>query len=860
MTVQTDVAAAFWQGPESAQLDVLGVKASGLTTAEATQRLAQYGANDATAPQRPLAWVRFGQRFANPLVIILLLASALSALAADVASFAIIASIVLLSVALDFVQESRADDAVDALRSQVALRAEVRRDGAFANLPTVGLVPGDVVRLTAGDIVPADGRLLSGRGLVVNQALLTGEAYPVEKRPAAEGDPAAEADAAANAVLAGTSVVSGIATMLVCRSGRKTALGSLAGALVTKPPPTAYEAGLRRFSLLIMRITAVLVVVVLGESLVLHRPWLESLIFALALAVGLTPELLPAIMTVTLARGALRLSRKRVIVTRLAAIHNLGAMDVLCTDKTGTLTEARIALTRTLDIEGKDSEGVFQLAWLGSHFSSGLHSPLDDAVLACSTVDPTPWTLVDEVPFDFERRRSSVLLERDGVRTLVVKGAPEDVIRLCTGAPGPDGAACALTDAARAGLLARFETLGADGLRVLGVATRSVPAGQADITVADEAGLTFAGFAVFLDPPKASAGAAIAALVRAGVAVKVLTGDNEKVARHLCAELGFDAGQVVAGPDLAALDDAALDRVLPGARLFCRVTPEQKLRVILALKRLGQTVGYMGDGINDAPALHAADVSISVDSGADVAKAAAEVILLDQDLGVVLDGVVEGRRTVVNTGKYILMAGSANFGNICSMVLAGLFLPFLPLLPIQVLLTNLVFDVAQTGLPLDRVDEEAVAKPIHWDMKQITRFMLVLGPVSTVFDVLTFGVLLWVFHAEEALFRTGWFVESLLTQILVVFAVRTRRHLFASRPHPAVTGLALGTGALAVALPFLPGIGGWFDFVPLPASYYLYLLGVTGAFLVVTELVKRAFYHWATPAPAGMPVLSPAGG
>ncbi len=748
-------AAPFWQGPVSARLDALGATPSGLASPEAARRLAQHGANDAAAPRRAPAWVRLGKRFANPLVLILLLASALSAATGDVASFAIITGIVLLSVALDFVQETRAGTAVDALRSQVAPRAEVRRDGAFTTVPTAGLVPGDLVRLTAGDIVPADGRLLSGRGLVVNQALLTGEAYPAEKREASGGDPAAEASAAVNAALAGTSVVSGTATMLVCRTGRDTALGSLAGALVSKPPPTAYEAGLRRFSMLILRITAVLVLLVLAESLAFHRPWLESLIFALALAVGLTPELLPAIMTVTLARGALRLSKKRVIVTRLAAIHNLGAMDVLCTDKTGTLTEARIALTHTLDPKGGESEAVFQLAWLCSHFSSGLHSPLDDAVLARHPVDPAPWTLIDEAPFDFERRRASVLLQRDGARMMVVKGAPEGVIGLCASMPGPDGANGPLKDAARAGLLARFEALGADGLRVLGIATRDCPAGQFGIIAADEAALTFAGFAVFLDPPKASAGAALSALARAGVTVKVLTGDNEHVARHLCGALGFDPGQVVAGPDLAALDDPALDRVLPGARLFCRVTPEQKLRVILALKRLGQTVGYMGDGINDAPALHAADVGISVDSGADVAKAAAEVILLDQDLGVVLDGVTEGRRTVVNTVKYILMAGSANFGNICSMVLAGLVLPFLPLLPIQVLLTNLVFDAAQTGLPFDRVDAEAVAKPIHWDMGQITRFMLVLGPVSTVFDVLTFGVLLWGFHAGEALFRTG---------------------------------------------------------------------------------------------------------
>ena len=838
---------AFWQQPAAALLAELVTTDGGLSSQEAALRLLRYGANDAAAPKRPPAWRRFMRLLANPLVIILLLASALSAATGDVASFVIIASIVLLSVLLDFAQESQAQNAVDALRQQVALRADVRRDGAEASLPVAQLAPGDIVRLTAGDMVPADGVLLSSREFFVNQALLTGESFPVEKHAAEHGDPATEISEAGNVALAGTSVIAGSAVQLICRTGRHTTLGQLADTLIAKPPPTSFEIGLRRFSMLILRITLVLVLLVMAESMAFHRPWIDSLIFALALAVGLTPELLPMIMTITLARGAVRLSHQRVIVKTLPAIHNLGAMDVLCTDKTGTLTEARIALTRHVDITGKDSDRVLTLAWLNSHFESGLKSPLDDAILAHGTIDASLWRKIDEVPFDFERRRVSVLVEHDGVRTLILKGAPEDVIRICTCVEVPDGPSKILTDELRAELGTLFDQLSAQGFRLLGIASRAEPPDQEKAGLADEKGLTFAGFAVFLDPPKASAGAALAQLAAAGLAVKVLTGDNELVARHLCRELDFDPGKVLTGTELAAITDEALIGRLGEARLFCRVTPQQKLRVIMALKRMGQTVGFLGDGINDAPALHAADVGISVDSAADVAKAAAEIILLEQDLGVVHAGVMEGRRTIVNTGKYILMASSANFGNIFSMVLAGLILPFLPLLPIQVLLTNLIYDFAQTGLPLDHVDPEAIERPIHWDIRLIERFMIVIGPISTLFDVATFAVLLLLFHADEALFRTGWFVESLVTQILMIFAVRTRRRLFASRPHRAVAGLAFGATALALALPFLPAISQWFGFVYLPAFYFAFLLAVVAAFLLMIELVKRAFYAHIAP-------------
>ncbi len=831
----------FWQIRTPGLLAGLQTTQGGLTTPVVAVLRRKFGTNETTAPKRSPVWLRIGKRFANPLVMILLVASAMSAASGDLASFIIVTAIVTLSVLLDYWQESRAEAAIDALRGQVALRTAVRRDGVEVNLSVADLVPGDIVRLSAGDLVPADGRLLATRDFFVNQALLTGESFPVEKY-ATDTDAATELSAAGNVGLAGTSVISGSATMVVCRTGHDTALGQLADTLIAAPAPTSFEIGLRRFSMLIFRIVVVLVLLVMAESMAFHRPWIDSLLFAVALAVGLTPELRPMIMTVTMARGAVLLSRRRVIVKRLQAIHNLGAMDVLCTDKTGTLTEAQIGLAKTIDASGADSADVFTLAWLNSHFETGLKSPLDDAILAKASIDAAGWSKIDEVPFDFERRRVSVLVERAGVRTLIVKGAPEDIIRLSTAIATADGAQ-PMTDASRTAVVAQFNALSAQGFRLLGIASRATPADHDKAVLADETELVLAGFAVFRDPPKASAKAALVALANAGIAVKVLTGDNELVARHLCEEIGFDPGAVLTGAQISAMSDEALIGSLGAARLFCRITPQQKLRIIMTLKRMGQTVGFLGDGINDAPALHAADVGISVDSAADVAKAAAEIILLEQDLGVVHAGVMEGRRTIVNTGKYILMASSANFGNMLSMVLAGFVLPFLPLLPIQLLLNNLIYDLAQTSLPFDNVDDEAIRRPIHWEIRLIERFMVFMGPLSTVFDLATFGVLLLVFQAGEAMFRTGWFVESMATQVLMVFAVRTRRHIFASRPHWAVVVLALGATGFSLALPYIPVLGAWFEFVRLPMSFLVYMVLVVGGFLCAIEVAKRLFYR-----------------
>jgi Mg2+-importing ATPase len=724
----------------------------------------------------------------------------------------------------------------------VAVQATVRRNGAILSVPIDNLVPGDIVELIAGDLVPADARLLESRDLFINQALLTGEPYPAEKQATDSATGAENPAGAVNAVFAGTSVISGTATILVCRTGARTELGHLATSLAEKPPATAFTVGIGRFGMLIMRLTLLMVFFVLVVNISFHRPLLESLMFALALAVGLTPELLPMIVTVTLARSAMELSRRKVIVKRLSAIHDLGAMDVLCTDKTGTLTEASIKLVRAIDGRGAESRAVFAHAFINSHFETGMKSPLDEAILAAQPFDMTGWIKIDEVPFDFERRRVSVLVEHAGKRRMIVKGAPEELLRLSASYEAENGEERPLDPETRRVFSATLEGLGAQGFRALGVASHAIDASDSNIVTADESNLVFSGFAVFLDPPKASAGATIQAMAAAGVAVKVLTGDNEIVTRHVFSEIGVPVTGVLTGDALTQLSEEALLGQLPTVNLFCRVNPQQKLRILLALKRLGHVVGFMGDGINDAPALHAADVGISVDGAADVARASADLILLEHDLSVVRDAVFGGRETVQNVSKYVLMGSSSNFGNMFSMAGAALFLPFLPMLPIQILLNNLLYDVSEIAIPFDGVDPEAVALPVKWDIAFIERFMLIFGPVSSVFDFLTFYALLTFFGAGEALFQTGWFMESMATQVLVVFAIRTRRLFFRSRPNSFLVAMALGVVAVAIALPLLP-VGHWFGFVPPPPLFFAYLVGATLAYLGLVEIVKVFFYR-----------------
>lgn len=832
----------FWNKPLAQLLTEIRSTSSGLSSDEIKKRLQRFGLNDVTDYRVTPLWLKFFAHFYNPLVIMLLMASVFSMITGDTASFIIISTIVLLSVTIDFFQELRAENGINALRASVAIKALLLRDGVKKTLPVTQVVPGDIIYLSAGDLVPADGRLLTSKDLFTNQAMLTGESYPAEKHALDLEQPMTDLSTAVNAVFMGTSVVSGTATFVALHTGSGTYIGQLAGSLALKPPPTAFEIGMRKFSMLIMRVAIFILLFVILTNIFFHRPLLESLLFALALAVGLTPELLPMIMTITLSRGALVLAKSRAIVKHLPAMYNLGAMDVFCTDKTGTLTEAKIQLVRHLDTSWQNNERILELAWLNSYFESGIKGPLDAAILAEGKVNANLWQKIDEVPFDFNRRCVSVLLENDTKkRLLIIKGAPEDVLKRCNHYD-LNGVIVDLIDVKRNECMTKFESLGEEGFRVLGIAYREVEPTHNVAVLSDETSLVFAGFAVFLDPPKSDAAEALQALAAAGVVLKVLSGDNERVTRHVCGMLGIKTDRVLIGDEIEAMSDEALRVDAARVNIFCRVNPQQKNRIILALKANGGTVGYMGDGINDATALHTADVGISVDSAADVAKEAASVILLERSLSVIHNAVVQGRCTVNNVSKYILMASSANFGNMLSMAVGTLLLPFLPMTAIQILLGNLLYDIAQTGLPFDRVDAEAIARPVRWDMTFVKRFMLMIGPLASIFDFLTFYLLLRWFGPNDLLFHTGWFLESLAPQMLTIFAIRTRKRLFTSWPSPIVAILAVGVAALIMVLPYTI-LGAWFGLVPLPLLYLLYIVAVTIAYFTVLEVVKQRFYR-----------------
>jgi len=831
-----DTDSAWWRETPPAPV-------TGLSGAEAKARQVEFGPNVFRQHREASLLRQYLSRFRNPLVVILLAASAVSAFTGAVADFIIIACIVLLSVTLDFVQEYRAGAAADKLRQEVSVKASAQRDGKLLEVAVSSLVPGDLIQLAAGDLIPADGWVIEARDFFVKQALLTGETYPVEKRA---GAPAAGSDLqeASNAVFMGTTVISGTAQVLVARTGANTAIGNIADSISRPAAPTSFELGTRRFGMLIMRLTVLMVMFVLLVNAFFHRPWLESFLFAVALAVGLTPELLPMVVSVTLSRGALRMARRHVIVKRLSAIQDLGSMDILCTDKTGTLTEARIRLERHVDAAGKPSERVLELAYFNSFFETGVKSPLDEAILAHGQIDPGTWQKIDEVPFDFERRRVSVLIDDGSRRWLVVKGAPDEIVGLCTRYEDTDAPLPVELDAkARATVQDHYHALESEGFRALGIAWREVPLDHPHAVVDDESQLILAGFAAFLDPPKPSAASALATLRNDGVAIKIVTGDSERVTRHVCIELKIPVDGILLGQEIAGMDDHALQARVEAANLFCRVNPAQKERVIRALRARGHVVGYLGDGINDAPSLHGADVGLSVDSAVDVAKEAADMILMRHDLHVLHAAVQEGRRTFGNIMKYILMGTSSNFGNMFSMAGAALFLPFLPMLPAQILLNNILYDISEIPIPLDKVDNVDVRAPRVLDMAFVRNFMLVIGSISSLFDFLTFYILLVVLKADEQLFHTGWFVESLFTQVLVIFIIRTRGRPWHSRPHPLLIVTSLAVIACAAGLPFTP-LGRYFGFVPPPASFYLVLGAMVTAYLLTVEVAKRLFYRW----------------
>ena len=833
-----DPLAAWWRTPPSELLRALGSSERGLDESGAAEALRRAGPNLLDAPARRGVLADLGSRMRNPLLLLLAAAALVSAVTGEAPSAVIILVVLGASVALDFFQERRAQGAVDRLRAMVRVTVRVLRAGAEREIPFLEVVPGDVILLAAGDLVPADGALLAARDVYVNEAALTGEAFPVEKHASPEGCALESALESRAALLSGSHVVSGAATLLACRTGRATQLGGMAELIAARARPSPLEAGTRRFGVMLLRLTLFLVLFVVLVNAFFARPVLESFLFAVALAVGLTPELLPMIVSVTLARGAVRLAREEVIVKQPTAVYTLGAMDVLCTDKTGTLTEGRIELERHLDVTGAESERVLLLAYINSRFESGLRRPLDEAILRHRQLDVQGWSKLDELPFDFERRRVSVLASAPGGQhTLIVKGAPETLLERCT--RYESGARLEPMDPAIRALAMRlFESLGDEGMRVLAICWRELPQGHSVVSVADEEGLVLAGFAAFLDPPRQDCSEALSLLAARGVAVKIVTGDNERVARHLFRTLGIEIEGELLGRELERLDFEGLATAVERTTLFCRVSPAQKTRIIAALRARGHVVGYMGDGINDAPALRGADVGISVDGAVDVAKDAADVILMRHHLTVVISGVLEGRRSYANVMKYLRMGTSSNFGNMASMAAATLVLPFLPLLPLQVLLNNLLYDVSEVALPFDRVEEAELARPCVWNVESIRRFMLAFGPLSSVFDFLTFGVLLWLFQAGPELFRTGWFVESVASQVLVIFAIRSSRPMLAGNPHPALAVLAVLVVAVAVALPFTP-LAPWLGFVAPPAALVYALAALVIAYLCLVELVKR---------------------
>jgi Mg2+-importing ATPase len=827
----------------------LGAMVNGLSSAEAASKLMEVGPNEPVLVEKQALVLQVLRRFANPLIAILVFASVVSAIVRDVPNAIIIIAMVVLSVVVEFVQTHRSEAAAEALRAQVAPTATVMRDGKFSEVLRREVVPGDVVRLSAGDMVPGDAELLEAKDLHLNEAALTGESLPVEKfaGPLSTDCPPASDP---HRVLMGTSVVSGTGTARVVATGPSTAFGEIAHALALRPPMTEFEHGITRFGLFILKTVLFLILFVFVVAVVSRQEPLESLLFAVALAVGLTPEFLPMITTVTLARSAVRMSKKKLIVKNLAAIQNFGGIDILCSDKTGTLTTGEMSLERHTDPRGAESERPVLLGAINSYFESGIENPLDAAVLEKARLDPldsavlrhehpdiSGYTKVDEIPFDFERRRVSVIAARDGAQLLVTKGAPEHVMAICTRME-LDGKVHALDEETRRDAVAAYQRLGGEGFRVLAVAYASATGNRTEWSKSDEHDLVLAGFLAFADPPRADACELVKAMKRVGVDVKLLTGDSDLVATHVCDAVGISTAHAVRGSEIDALSDTALAIRAGKTHVFSRLSPTQKKRVIAALRARGHVVGFLGDGINDAPSLRSADVGISVSSAVDIAKDAADIILLEPGLRVLRDGIIEGRRAFGNVTKYLLMGTSSNFGNMFSMAGAIVLLPFLPMLPTQILLNNFLYDLAQITIPSDNVDASILHAPQRWDIGWIRRVMLWLGPVSSAYDLLTFWVLRHVFHAGPELFHTGWFVESLATQTLVIFVIRTWGVPWKSRPSLPLTITTLSVVGFALVLAFTP-LGGWLGFVPLPPTFLLFLGACAVTYLAVVELVKR---------------------
>ncbi len=819
---------------------------AGLSSEEAAARLEQHGPNSIATKRKLRPVVAFMKKFNSPLLIILMGASVLSFFTGNPTSGGILICMVLLSVVLDFTNTYRSERAVEALVARVITTATVVRDGVEQEVPLTSIVIGDCVVLTAGDVVPADGCVLEANDFFVNQSTLTGESVPVEKGPSRlQAAPAFDVSAE-HVVLMGTSVVTGYAKVQVVRTGRATEFGKIAERLTAAEQDTDFERNLKKFSTFVMRLTFVMVIVVFGINAAVGRGWFDSFVFAIAIAVGLTPELLPVIMSVSLSRGAVRMAKAGVIVKHLPAIQNFGRMDVLCTDKTGTLTENRIVVVRYVDVSGTRVDDVLRYAYCTSAFHTGVPNPLDEAVRQYKAWDVRGLTKVDEIPFDFERRRESVVVDEGQRRLLITKGAPEAVFRIC-GHVECERRALPFDDAERTRAHETFTRMSTEGYKILAVAYREVAVRPGTYERDEETGMVLLGFVAFMDPAKDTAKDALAELERLGIGVKILTGDNELLTEKVCRDLNLPVTGVMTGEQLRSLDSLGLRKAVVETTIFARITPEQKERVIRTLQEVGKVVGYLGDGINDAPALKAADVGVSVNNAVDVAKETADFILLKKSLRVLKDGVIEGRRTFRNTMKYVLMGMSSNFGNMASMVAASAFLPFLPMLPPQVLLNNFLYDSSQLSLSSDRVDDADIVKPASWNLHAIRKYMLVFGPISSLFDFFTFGFLFVLFRNAEHQFQTGWFMESIATQVLVIYVIRTRKIPFLqSRPSRLLLVNTLLVVGIAWALPHLP-FARVLNFQPLPLLALAGLLGIVVAYLLVVEGVKHWFFR-RTPA------------
>jgi Mg2+-importing ATPase len=835
---------AYWSRDTPGLLAELSSSIQGLSSPEAARRLQTAGPNAIDEePAMGVARLALGQ-FKSPLVLILVFGCVVSATLRDWLDAAIILAVVLGSAGLGFMQEYRASNAVAHLRKRLALTAKVLRDGTRRIVPTRELVPGDIVELSAGNLVPADGVVLETRDFLVTEASFTGESFPVEKQPGVlpAGTPIARRT---NVVYLGTSVRSGTATVLVVHTGERTAFGAVAERLRSAAPETEFTRGVQQFGVLLVRVMVVMVLFVLIVNQWLERPWIESMLFAVALAVGLSPELLPAIMSVTLSAGARRMAQRGVIVRHLEAIENLGSMDVLCTDKTGTLTEGVMTLDVATAPDGTASPEVMRLAYLNAAFETGIDNPLDAALVSAGEkagLDTGGLRKIDEIPYDFLRKRLTIVVAPNagGPHLIITKGAFANVLATCTQIARA-GESVTLDDDERARLDSWFREQGSRGFRVLALATRTLEP-RSTYTHDDEAGMCFAGFLLFFDPPKATVRRTLDTLAARGIGIKIVTGDNRYVAAHVAESVGLDVHSMLTGEQIDAMNDQALWHRAEKTVLFVEVDPQHKERIVRSLQHNGRAVGYLGDGINDAPALHAADVGISVDDAVDVARDSADVVLLRPDLDVLCQGVDEGRRTFANTLKYVGITTSANFGNMVSMALAAPLLPFLPLAAKQILLNNFLSDLPSIAISSDRVDDDRLATAQHWDVHDLRRYMLVFGLTSTLFDLLTFWLLLKVFHASESLFQTSWFVVSLLTELAVLLVLRTHRPAWASRPGSLLWITTLLVAVIALALPFIHPLAALFGLVAPPPGLLGSMLLVVLGYVAATEFVKRRFY------------------